>query len=288
MNVVNFDVRIISRNNGRSAVQMAAYCGRDRLYNEKDKRTYDYTKREDLVHHEVMLPDHAPEIFRDSSTLWNSVEKVERNKRSQLARSVYFALPREFDHNTQIAIARQFVQDNFVDKGMCADLSIHDKGDGNPHAHVLLTTRSLDKDGHWMYKRKRNYIRNEKGEKIRDPITKRYQQGPSIKANNWDDRGNVEQWRANLAGIFNAEFEKQGIGKQVTHKSYARQGINREPTKHLGAKVKALKDRGILTDRSKENQAIKERNRERAREEERQKLREQYIHTRDRDYGRSR
>lgn len=140
MDCISFNVRLISRSAGRSAVQMAAYCGRRRLCNEYDGRTYDYTGRDDLVYHAIMLPKNAPDMFRNPETLWNSVEKVEKSRRSQLARAVYFALPREFNHDVQIAVARQFVQENFVDKGMCADLCLHDKCDGNPHAHVLLTT----------------------------------------------------------------------------------------------------------------------------------------------------
>lgn len=119
-----------------------------------------------------------------------------------------------------------------------------------------------------------------------DPVTKKYQQGPNVKANGWDAHENVETWRENLARIVNIQFEKQGIDKELTHKSYTRQGIDREPTKHLGAKVKALKDRGILTDRSRDNQDIKDRYRKQAREKEYLKMKEHL--TRDRDYGRSR
>lgn len=90
------------------------------------------------MRHEIMLPDHAPEIFRNPAILWNSVDQVEKSKQSQLARAVYFAFPRQLDHDTQIAVVRQFIRESFVDKGMCADLSIHDKGNGNPHAHVLF------------------------------------------------------------------------------------------------------------------------------------------------------
>lgn len=273
MKVITYHVGIVSRGKGRSVVQLAAYCARDKLDNAYNGKSYDYTRRSDLVFHEILLPSHAPPAFHEQSILWNAVEQVEKNRNARLARVAYFALPRTLDRNIQIDMARNYVQEFFVYHGMCADLSIHDKGDGNPHVHVLLTTRSIDEKGKWMVKQRRNFVLREDGTRIRDPNTNHYLLGQSIKTNNWDNACHIERWRKGWADACNCEFERQGIDERVTHISYARQGIDREPTKHLGARVLALEARGIPTDRGDENRAIKTRNRKRARQQDREQVR---------------
>lgn len=272
MQVISLNVDIISRKNGRSAVQMAAYCSRSKMYCEYTGKFYDYTNRKDLIYHDIMLPDYAPNTFKNSEVLWNNVEKKEKAKNSRLARTIIVALPKEFDHNTHIKMVRRYVREFFVHTGMCADISIHDKGDGNPHAHILLTTRSLDCNGEWMNKQRRNYLLDENGSKIRDPVSHKYKLGKSIKTNNWDDRERIEEWRKGWAEICLLWFRKYDIPKEITHISYARQGIDREPTIHLGAKVKALEERGSFTDRGKINRDIIARNREHDREIFRQRV----------------
>jgi len=159
-----------------------------------------------------------------------------------------------------------------VRHGMCADVSLHDKGDGNPHAHILLTTRSLNRNGEWMGKQKRNYILDGNGNRIRDPITHQYRLGKSIKTNDWDAPERIEKWRSEWAQTCNLWFRKCGISKKITHKSYARQGIDREATIHLGAKVKALEERGLLTDRGRINRDIAKRNHDNELQRLRQKI----------------
>lgn len=181
MEVITFHVDLISRNKGRSAVQMAAYCARAKLSSMYTGRTHDYTNRHDLVFHEIMLPDNAPDAFYDQEFLWNNVEQIERSRNSRLARIIYFALPKELDREIQIEMVLQYVREYFVKRGMCADVSIHDKGDGNPHVHVLLTTRSLDADGNWMCKQRRNYLLDKNGDRIQDPVTGRYKLGKALK-----------------------------------------------------------------------------------------------------------
>ena len=139
---------------------------------------------------------------------------------------------------------------------MCADVSIHNKGDDNPHAHILLTTRPLDCAGKWMAKQHRNYLLDKNGERILDPATGRYKLGRSIKTCDWDEPERVQEWRAGWAKACNVQFRQHDIDKEVTYLSYARQGIDRKPTKHLGAKVRAMESRGILTDRGSDNRRI--------------------------------
>ena len=263
---------------------MAAYCARARYRNEYTGLVSDYTSRNDLVYHEVLLPEHAPEEFLDSETLWNEVERVERSRNSRLVRTVILALPKEFDHDTQIMATRAYVRYYFVQRGMCADVSIHDKGDGNPHAHVLLTTRSLDSNGQWMSKQRRNYLLDAQGDRICDPVSGKYKLGRSIKTNDWDAPERVEEWREGWAAVCNELFRRMGMQKRVTHLSYERQGISREPTIHLGAKAQSLENRGIRTDRGDKNRAIKNRNRQ----QERQRLRQRIDLAREREWGRDR
>ena len=256
MEVISLHVGIISRRVGRSSVQMAAYCSRGKMHSDYTGEIYDYTKRSDLVHHRVMLPDHAPEIFRNSEVLWNSVEEVEKSRNARLARVIIAALPKELDTQVHIAMVQRYVQEYFVQRGMCADVSIHDKGDSNPHAHILLTTRPLDRDGGWMAKQHRNYLLDKNGERIFDPAKGRYKLGRSIKTYDWDELERVQEWRVGWAAACNVQFRQHGIDKEVTYLSYARQGIDREPTKHLGAKVRAVESRGILTDRGNDERRI--------------------------------
>lgn len=256
MEVISLHVGIISRGAGRSSVQMAAYCSRSKMLDERTGRTYNYAMRSDLVYHEVMLPTHAPDTFLNSEVLWNDVEEVEKSRNARLTRTIIVALPKELDAKIHIAMVRRYVQEYFVQHGMCADVSIHDKGNGNPHAHILLTTRPLDSAGRWMGKQHRNYLLDENGERIFDPAKGRYKLGRSIKTHNWDDAERVQEWRAGWADACNVQFRQHGIDKEVTCLSYAKQGIDREPTRHLGAKVKAMESRGILTDRGSDNRRI--------------------------------
>ena len=157
MAIFHCPIQIIKRSIGKSAVAAAAYRSGERLTNEWDGMTHDYTHKGGIVHTEIMLPSHAPPEFQDRSTLWNSVEQIEKSSDAQLAREIEVALPVELSPAQQLALVRAFVKDNFVDAGMCADFAIHDKGTGNPHAHILLTIRPLRPDGKWGPKCRKVY-----------------------------------------------------------------------------------------------------------------------------------
>lgn len=130
--------------------------------------THDYTRKGGIVHAEIMLPANAPPEFADRSILWNSVEQIEKARDSQLAREIEAALPRELSGEQQLALVRAYVKDNFVDKGMCADFAIHDKGTGNPHVHIMLTLRPLKENGQWGAKCRKAYDLDENGQRIPD------------------------------------------------------------------------------------------------------------------------
>ena len=136
----------------------SAYISGTRLENTWDGVTHDYTRKKHVIYTEVMLPPNAPQEYADRSLLWNSVEWNETKANAQLARSIELALPAELNHEQNIDLVRKLVQELFVDKGMCADVAFHDKGDGNPHAHILLTMRPLTPDGKWGDKSRLEYI----------------------------------------------------------------------------------------------------------------------------------
>ncbi|BAR06671.1 conserved hypothetical protein [Scardovia inopinata JCM 12537] len=169
MAIYHCSIKIIKRSQGRSAVAAVAYRSGQKLTNEWDGITHDYMKKGGVVHSEIILPAHAPPEFSDRSILWNSVEKSEKSRNAQLAREIEIALPAEIDQYSQIRLVRKYVQDIFVSVGMCADFSIHDKGDGNPHAHIMLTLRPLNKRGEWGAKCRKEYDLNARGQRIRLP-----------------------------------------------------------------------------------------------------------------------
>jgi ATP-dependent exoDNAse (exonuclease V) alpha subunit len=177
MAIFHLTIKIITRGAGKSAVAAAAYRSGETLTNEYDGVTHDYTHKGGIFHSEILLPPNASVEYSDRSVLWNAVEKVERYKTAQLAREIEISLPRELSRDESIELARRFVQDTFVDKGMCADICFHDKDKGNnPHAHIMLTMRPLNPDGSWGAK----------------SITINGRKTPTV---DWNNRDNAEKWR---------------------------------------------------------------------------------------------
>lgn len=143
----HFDLAIVSRANGGSAVGKAAYQSGEQLYSERDHETKTGKHVERIVSTEIMLPEHVPRQFADRQLLWNSVEAAEKQWNAQLCRRLILALPRELLLEDNQQLLRQYCQEQFVSKGMIADVALHDDHDGNPHAHVLLTMRPMDENG---------------------------------------------------------------------------------------------------------------------------------------------
>lgn len=247
-------ISIIKRSAGRSAVAAAAYRSGTKLTNEWDGMTHDYTRKGGIVHAEIMLPAYAPPEFADRSILWNSVEQIEKARDSQLAREIEAALPRELSGEQQLALVRAYVKDNFVDKGMCADFAIHDKGTGNPHVHIMLTLRPLKENGQWGAKCRKAYDLDENGQRI--PDGKGGWKNHREDTTDWNDKGNVEIWRAAWAACTNRALEAAGHPALVDHRSYKRQGIDKIPSVHLGPAASQMEKRGIRTDKGEVNRQI--------------------------------
>ena len=158
MAIYHLEAKVVSRGAGRSAVAASAYLSCSRLYNDYDGIQHDYTKKQGLVWQEVFLPAMAPPEWKDREQLWNAVEEVETSKDSRLAREFVVALPIELNRENQIELLQEFIREQFVSDGMCADAAIHDTDGHNPHAHILLTVRPLDERGKWQYKTEKEYL----------------------------------------------------------------------------------------------------------------------------------
>ncbi len=164
MAIYHMEAKVVSRGAGRSAVAASAYLSCSRLYNDYDGIQHDYTKKQGLVWQQVFLPEYAPQEWQDREKLWNAVEEVETAKDSRLAREFVVALPIELSREEQIELLQEFIREQFISDGMCADAAIHDTDGHNPHAHILLTVRPLDEQGKWQYKTEKEYLCMKNGE----------------------------------------------------------------------------------------------------------------------------
>ena len=164
MAIYHLEAKVISRGVGRSAVAASAYMSCSRIYNDYDGIQHDYTRKQGLVYEQVLLSPQAPPEWKDRSVLWNAVEETEKTKDSRLAREFVVALPTELTKEENISLLTEYVQENFVNDGMCADFCIHDTDGHNPHAHIMLTVRPLDENGKWQNKTEKEYLCIKDGE----------------------------------------------------------------------------------------------------------------------------
>lgn len=234
MAIYHFSAKVIGRASGSSAVASAAYRSASRLHDQRLDRHHDFTNKAGVVHSEVMLPEGAPEHLSDRATLWNAVEDNEVRKDAQLAREVEFAIPREMTQEQGIALARDFVQAEFVERGMVADMNVHWDTDADgfakPHAHVMLTMREVNDDGF--------------GQKVRD----------------WNRTQLLQHWRERWAGHVNERLAELDIDARVDHRSFETQGIDLEPQHKIGPAGSRRLDRGEMADRAEDHLRIAREN----------------------------
>ena len=248
--------KIISRGKGQSCMASCAYYSGEKKYSEYEccwKYPHSSSSRVKWV--EVMLPSNAPRAYADPQTLWNAVDAAETSVNAQTARSMLFALPRELTDEQNLALIRDFCQKEFVDKGMVCNFFYHDKGDGNPHVHIMLTLRAMDENGKWLPKSKNVYALDENGNRIRAPngSWKRVK----VDTVDWNERKYGEIWRQDWTAAQNAALEAAGRMERVDMRSLERQGVeDRLPQKHLGPTASALERKGISSERGDENRKI--------------------------------
>ncbi|HJO65897.1 MAG TPA: Ti-type conjugative transfer relaxase TraA [Sphingomonas sanguinis] len=234
MAIYHFSAKVISRANGSSAVASAvasaAYRSASELHDDRLGRDHDFSNKAGVIHSEVMLPEGAPERLNDRSTLWNEVEAGEKRKDAQLAREVEFSIPREMNEKQGVQLARDFVQKQFVDRGMVADLNVHwDKakdGTPKPHAHVMLAMRDVGPEGF--------------GKKNRD----------------WNSTEQLKEWREAWAAHVNERMAELGLEGRIDHRSYEAQGIELEPQHKIGPAASRRPGQGLEAERIEDHARI--------------------------------
>ena len=226
--------QVIKRSEGKSSVASAAYRSGQRLVDERTGIIHDYSRKGGVLHSEILSPDKTPEWMHDRAQLWNAVEAVERRKDAQLAREIQLSLPHELTHEQRVELVQDFVQEQFVEHGMIADIAVHAPGkDGderNHHAHIMLTMRDVMADGF--------------GKKNRE----------------WNSPETLTEWREHWALYQNLALERHGHHGRVDHRSYEAQGIDREPTQHLGPTAFQMETNGKPSRIGDENRERQERN----------------------------
>lgn len=234
MAIYHFSAKVVSRANGSSAVASAAYRSASELHDDRLGRDHDFSNKAGVIHSEVMLPEGTPERLNDRATLWNEVEAGEKRKDAQLAREVEFSIPREMNEKQGVALARDFVEREFVKRGMVADLNVHwDKakdGSPKPHAHVMLAMREVGTEGF--------------GKKNRD----------------WNSTELLKDWREAWSAHVNERMAELGLEGRIDHRSYEAQGIELEPQHKIGPAASRRPEQGLEAERIEDHARIAREN----------------------------
>lgn len=242
MSLYHLHVSRISRSAGQSVVASASYRSGKKLQDHYYGETHDYTHKGGIICSDIMAPEYVPQRLKNRETLWNEVEQIEKHPKAQLAYSFDIALQTEFSMEENIALARRFIKENFIAKGMIADMAVHapekDGGIRNPHFHVICPIRPITLQGEWGEKQHREYILDENGEVKRDPFGK--SMFNAVPTTEWGRPETLEDWREKWAKMVNEEFGKKGMTERIDHQSYIERGINQVPQVHEGVSVRQM------------------------------------------------
>jgi len=234
MAIYHFSAKVVSRANGSSAVASAAYRSASELHDDRLNRDHDFSAKAGVIYSEVMLPQGAPERLNNRMTLWNEVEAGEKRKDAQLAREVEFSIPREMNEKQGVALARDFVKEQFVKRGMVADLNVHwdtaKDGSPKPHAHVMMTMRDVGPEGF--------------GHKNRD----------------WNSTELLKDWREAWSAHVNERIAELGLEGRIDHRSYEAQGIGLEPQHKIGPAASRRPEQGLEAERIEDHTRIAREN----------------------------
>ena len=307
MAIFHYTVKIVGRSKGKSIISASAYLNGDVMKNEETGRISYYTSKKEVVYTSLLMCENAPQEWQNvpaenirrfqksvrykradnqnaalekfkltfqKQRLWNEVLRIEKSSDAQLGRSFEFSLPKEWSRQEQIDYTTEYIQKTFVDKGMCADWSIHDKGDGNPHVHLLVTMRSFNPDHSWGNKEVKDwdFVRDENGNIVVDESHSDWWQDKKnpdrhgiripvldengnqkvgarnrkqwkrvlTDATGWNNPKNCELWRSEWANVCNAHLK---VENHIDHRSYARQGKFEIPTIHEGADARKIDEK---------------------------------------------
>ena len=253
----HFSISMISRGKSKSAVASAAYISCEKIKNEWDGEVHDYHNKKGLIHSQIYLPENIPKELQDRSFLWNSVELNEKASNAQLARNFIIALPKELSFEENKKLITDFIQENFVSKGMIADLAIHDRtseDNNNIHAHIMTTLRPINEKGEWQAKSKKEYILDENGEKIK--LKSGNYKSRKVNLNDWNEPDKAKEWRENFSKKANEYLARNNIDKRIDPRTFEEQGREELPQIHLGTSSYQMEKKGIQTERGNQNRKI--------------------------------
>lgn len=265
MAIYHCSIKNIGRSDGRSAVACSAYRTAQKLRDKETGLLYDFTKKSEVIYSKIFLCKNAPAAYVDRETLWNEVQKIEKNKNARLAREWELAIPHELTFEQSKKLVCDFAK-TLVDEGMCVDVNIHWKNN-NHHAHIMGTTRQIKENGKWGQKEKKVYKLDENGQKIavldadgKQKIGangRKLWQREAVETNDWNKSDKVEEWRKRWAECCNQYLD---LKNQVDHRSYERQGIDYIATIHEGYTARLIEKRGGIAERCEINREIVKKN----------------------------
>ena len=265
MAIYHCSIKNIGRSDGRSAVACSAYRAAQKLRDKETGLLYDFTKKSEVIYSKIFLCKNAPAAYADRETLWNEVQKIEKNKNARLAREWELAIPHELTFEQSKKLVCDFAK-TLVDEGMCVDVNIHWKNN-NHHAHIMGTTRQIKENGKWGQKEKKVYKLDENGQKIavldadgKQKIGangRKLWQREAVETNDWNKSDKVEEWRKRWAECCNQYLDPKN---QVDHRSYERQEIDYIATIHEGYAARLIEKRGGIAERCEINREIVEKN----------------------------
>ena len=263
MALYHYSLNHVKRSEGHTAIAAAAYRSGEKLYDRYYGEVQDYTKKGGVIMSEILMPDYVPERLADRETLWYEVENHENRKDAQLAYSFDFALQNELSMEENIEIARRYIVENFVAKGMICDVAVHDpdKGEGgipNPHVHVLVPIRPVNTNGEWGEKRLHIPTFDEDGKPVLNKKGKQKYDDPFT--TDWGKPETLEIWRENWAKIVNEKFAEKGLSCRIDHRSNEDRGLDEIPQVHEGSAVRRMEKRGIKTYKGSWNRWVKKTN----------------------------
>lgn len=260
MAIYHLSAKTISRGKGQSAIASSAYRSGEKLYSKRYGESNFYARN---IKPEIFIlkPNHAPEWCLDREKLWNEVEKIEYRKDSVLSKEMNVALPNELSKEEQFELTKEYVQTNFVDRGMVADVAIHRDDINNPHFHVMLTVRPFNQDGSWGNKSKTVYIFDENGEKKRTSTGNI--KSKKVDSTNWKSKEIMFEWRKNWSSLTNKYLENAGSTQRISEKSFAELGEEKIPTIHEGYVAREMEKNGKVSERIERNREIGKENYER-------------------------
>lgn len=273
MAIYHCSVKIISKSGGKSVVASAAYRSGEKLNDNEVNQNYKYQKPE-VVDTKITLPDHAPKDFLNREALWNSVQQTEKQTNAQLAREFVLAIPHELPLEQAKDLIHKFSK-SLADEGICVDSAIHWKG-GNHHAHLLTTTRPLNKNGTWGSKEKKAYLLDANGNKVpeldengnqktrirKGKGVEKLWKRTTIEANDWNKKEKLLEWRKRWQDFTNEQLQAAGVNQTIDCRSYEERGLPLIPTIHEGYEAREIEKRGGVSDRCEHNRRVKKINKD--------------------------